>query len=568
MIKKQKEYINFTNLAIDIAKNTEFLNKKTKELEEILLGIEKQELLVPVIGGFSSGKSSLINNFLGADILGVAITPETSIATELRYDENEKIRAVKDDGSNYDFTLDKLQEVQENAQDYNHIKLFLNNEKLKNISPLVLVDMPGFNAPVATHNKAIARYMPSGCFFVALLSGADEKTIQTNFLNELSGIYSREKDFIFCISKTNLISQDDAESIAGCVKDQLEGYFNYENNIEFLDDNGGIKLNTILQKINCDKLFEKITKPSLVLASNEMESSINTVISGLKYNKDEAEKFITEMKNSIIQINKEKENSLQNIQNRYGNSSVEGILGAVRSALNSNVSMLAQTALSGENLQKDISNIVNSVLPAEIQKRLAGISKNVIDSFSINIKDMTFNQKDIKTWADGLKTFVDSACFIADNALTGGKQTRNLAVDTVATQAGTFLAKQALAKIGFVINPIVGSVLSIAFSILPSLFSKVAENKREENIREKIKSEIIPSVISQIKPEIESKLSNQIAEIIENISQAFSQKVLQKQAEIENAQNEKEKIIGDIEQQISILSDTREKLKKTMNKYL
>ena len=66
-------------------------NYDEKELQNLILEIKKQELLVPVIGNFSAGKSSLINEFLGEKSLSVAITPETSIATELRYSTINKI---------------------------------------------------------------------------------------------------------------------------------------------------------------------------------------------------------------------------------------------------------------------------------------------------------------------------------------------------------------------------------------------------------------------------------------------------------------------------------------------
>ena len=49
--------------------------------------------------------------------------------------------------------------------------------------------MPGFNAPIATHNKAILKYMPSGVYFIVLLSGSDEKTITLSLLKELNAIY-------------------------------------------------------------------------------------------------------------------------------------------------------------------------------------------------------------------------------------------------------------------------------------------------------------------------------------------------------------------------------------------
>lgn len=60
-------------------------------LSDIQSQIEHAELIVPVVGGFSAGKSTLINSFLGTEILPTAVTPETALATELRYSETDYI---------------------------------------------------------------------------------------------------------------------------------------------------------------------------------------------------------------------------------------------------------------------------------------------------------------------------------------------------------------------------------------------------------------------------------------------------------------------------------------------
>ena len=53
----------------------------------------ERELLVPVVGAFSAGKSSLLNAIMGSSILPMDIKPETAIPTELRHDTHERIEA-------------------------------------------------------------------------------------------------------------------------------------------------------------------------------------------------------------------------------------------------------------------------------------------------------------------------------------------------------------------------------------------------------------------------------------------------------------------------------------------
>lgn len=542
MTNKQKSYIECGNKAINIAQNTDCLNNKIQELSLLTKSIENQELLVPVIGGFSSGKSSLINNFLGSKVLEISVVPQTAIATELRYSQDEKIEAIKDDDSIEIFDINDLKKVEEKAQAYNHIKLYLNNQKLKEIEPIVLVDMPGFNAPIDTHNKAILRYMPSGVYFIALLSGADEKTITKTYITELNGIYARGKEFQLCISKTNMLPQSDIEQIKSYTKETLEMEFGYSKDIELLDDNSGAKLEKILKDIDIESLFESIYKPHISMNLKEMESTINTTISALRYDKQDAINAIDELKNGISQIEIEKKKAIDNANSKYNNTNIEGIIGVVSSELNSNATTLAQSALNGKDIQKDINNIISSVLPSEIQKRLSGIQQNVIDNFKLSISNIDMKVSDIQIWADGLKEFASAASVVAgsigsillnndnDNDNDNDKKLRNLLVWTI---------------------------LSAVLAILPRIVDKLADSKKLEAIKEQVQNEVIPSILSQIRPKLNEYFAQITNEIIDTISQKFTQKMSEKEDEIKNAQKEKELAISEVENKILYLEDRR-----------
>lgn len=571
MLNKQQNYLNFTSKAKELTNKHECLNKHQSNLADLEDSIKNQELLVPVIGGFSSGKSSLINSFLATNILSVNITPETAIATELRYSTDERLEAVKDSGSSETYPLSELSNLQAKAQNYHHLRLYLNNQKLKDIEPIILVDMPGFNAPIATHNKAILHYMPSGVYFIALLSGADEKALQRSYLNELNGIYQRNKEFTFCISKTNLIPQSDIVDIANCIKDQLEVDFGYDQEIELLDDDSGAILEKILNNIDCEMLFERIFKALLDIIKTELESALNTTISALRYSEQDAKDAISELENKLAIIESQKEQSLQNAQSKYANTNIEEILNIARSALEANVFTLAHIALRGGDIEKGISNIINSVLPAQIQKCLNVVSKNVIDNFSVSIRGTNFDATGIQTWADGLKDFVETACFVANTALNkdiNSKQSSNALVSSATGLLGGQLVEKALSKLGFAINPLVGVLLNTVFAILPGIFSKIADQKREEAVQEKILTEVIPSIIAQIRPDLSNFVNIQIKEIISNIAVAFEKTIAQKQAQIEQATAQKANEIEGIEIEISKLEALRDELRTLAKQYL
>ena len=79
--------------------------------------IAGQELIVPIVGSFSAGKSSLINALIGEPLLPVAITPETALPTELRFADKEWLQAVRSDGKEERHLVSDLRAVQERASE-------------------------------------------------------------------------------------------------------------------------------------------------------------------------------------------------------------------------------------------------------------------------------------------------------------------------------------------------------------------------------------------------------------------------------------------------------------------
>ena len=127
MIQTQKKYSDYLQEVKNILKDTNVEISKINFYEE---KINNTELIVPVVGGFSAGKSTLINQFLGENILSIALTPETALATELRYSENSYIKAIKKDDTFDKYEISEIDIIKEKAKNYKYIKLYLNNPTL------------------------------------------------------------------------------------------------------------------------------------------------------------------------------------------------------------------------------------------------------------------------------------------------------------------------------------------------------------------------------------------------------------------------------------------------------
>ncbi|OOF50133.1 dynamin family protein [Rodentibacter trehalosifermentans] len=95
-IEKQQQFLNYISQLNEIIKpifneEREILNDIAQLNNEIKMTV----LVIPVIGSFSAGKSTLINSFLGKEYLFTDVRPETALAAELHYSNNEKLLQLR-----------------------------------------------------------------------------------------------------------------------------------------------------------------------------------------------------------------------------------------------------------------------------------------------------------------------------------------------------------------------------------------------------------------------------------------------------------------------------------------
>ncbi|WP_104758049.1 hypothetical protein [Helicobacter salomonis] len=408
-----------------------------------------------------------------------------------------------------------------------------------------------------------------GVHFIALVCSATEKIITQSFLRELEGIERANKQFSLVLSKTNLVAPSDLEEIKQAVTDQLSLHFSTQEPIEFLDDhNGGAVLNQMLGRIDSEMLFKRIFHARLELLYTEMCSQLQTELRGLHSNQEENQALIQSLQEEMSQIETQRQQALEQAQSRYANHNLEGILTEVRGALEGNVNLLVQIILQGGDFEREINNIIRPVLLAEIQRKLIGINQHIIEDFQMSVRGIAFEAGDLNTWADHLKSFVESSCFAAMRALENKQEGKAGFLSNLALASSGAVALQTLGRLGFTINPLVGTILSTLLSILPGIFSKFVQSKKEEAVREKIANQVIPSILAQIRPELSAYFSTQVNTIIAQTSQVFSERIAQKQAQIQQIQEQRSQQTQDLQSQISVLESALSNLEHLHQQYL
>ncbi len=121
----------------------------------------EQPLLVTVMGEFSSGKSSFVNAFIGADVAATGITPTTATINVVKYGHERGGRIHGRDGSARDLAWDDLHPhlrglTPEAAAAIDRVEILL---PLDHLTKVHLVDTPGLNSILPEHEETARAFI-------------------------------------------------------------------------------------------------------------------------------------------------------------------------------------------------------------------------------------------------------------------------------------------------------------------------------------------------------------------------------------------------------------------------
>lgn len=381
MLESQKAFATY------LKKMQELLNDQEFSFDHTLLQrVIETELVVPVIGAFSAGKSSLLNSLIGSDILPVGIAPETELATELRYSSEPHLLAIRPDGMQERLPVEALSSINRRSSEFSHLRLYLDSEALKTIAPLVLVDMPGFGSSLENHNKAISYYLPRGVHFIVLTS-VEDGNITQSILRKLDELKTYNTEFTFLISKCNLRATNQVEEVQSYIDDQLRVYFGAHYRSIALGNQGGGELVHALTTLQPDALFSHLFLDILKEQNFEILAQINLALSMLKKDKAESEQTALSLRQALIQLQEQRKEVESDLKDSYSGKMLDRSLRSLDNALNESLEELV--TLSGNKnphaLSNTLSDIIRNSLATTIKSEVQDISTSMVDRIASNL---------------------------------------------------------------------------------------------------------------------------------------------------------------------------------------
>ncbi len=504
--------------------------------------------MIPVVGNFSAGKSTLLNRFLGSSVLPTGITPETSLATELHYSANQRIEAFSNNdekAESFELNEQSFEVIKENAPKYSYLKVYLNNEALKNSAPLVFVDMPGFDSPISSHTHA--KYLERGVHFVILasiLASVEEGALTKRMVRELKNLLEFDKGLSFILSKTNLRTPSQVEEVSHYIQDQIQDYLDLTTHLIRSDKDNNALLE-VADKIDAEKLFSALYLERLKFLNSQLQNSLKSVIESFDYSKEKALEEIKALDLGVKDIEKTYEKLRANLEEEYSSVAVGSVVKKVLEDVREQKSYLAASIAWPKNLNSEIESITQQSLIKNAKLEIEKINLSFSKDFHAEFESLNKLSSDLSVNLEhGIELGINALSVI----LSKNPVTRPFA-----------LILQGL-------KPLLKDLLTLLPNIINSFFRN--EEKEPAKLENLIEVKVMPEIQHKLKKVLPGLFNEALQNSLKSLKDRCELEITHKKQEIALAQTEKEKHLNDLEEQKQALENKINALSNLEQQYL
>lgn len=388
------------------------------------INTDNKEIVIPIVGEFSSGKTTLINALTDGKKLETSSRPTTSVVYEILFGQNKEFAQLfKIDGEICN--LEDISSIKnDDLSNIERIRIFDTSNKIDEST--ILVDTPGLSSNDSKHIEALSKYLPNADALILCIDANQQITnslleflkindlahlpiylvitkADTKSSSEIKGI----KDYI---AKNIKLSVDNIVAISS-VKNELSEFYDLISKIQ--NSKNDIINNVLQHRLNCikkylrdytenllttittDKKIEKELKEQQ-RKLDKLSNSINILIEDTKSNVADIEY------ETIKEFSRVISNKLENIISKRTKDSDEQAIGVVNSTSN----------LVVENYQNEIrKNLL--VLARQRKNTDLGIPLRSLESINVDeieMSPLSYNidlgsagQSQIKHISNGLK---------------------------------------------------------------------------------------------------------------------------------------------------------------------
>lgn len=535
-------------------KTQEIMARYELDTEEVTDAVEEMshfQVTAPLVGGFSTGKSSLINSVIGEQLLSTNISPETAIPAEIASGD-DIVTLIKKDGEET-IPLSLFASRKLSANTHTLMRVYTSNEFFQQIPSVKLVDMPGFDSGIAVHNKAIDEYLPKSLAYI-LTVAADEGTLRESIITFLNELKIYRVPVYVVITKSNKVTpeqlQETKEHIADtvhrflgvdhvevavtCAKGRnvdVRGFQNILLEIEGRSQEIFIKTFTGRLERICEKAENYLT--------SRLEQS-DLSLEGVQLEKEKLEKNLLNLKEDF---QREKENFDQQVE-----KCIEFIKNKILQDLRASASTMESMLLQGTDITEKINTIIRNAIASGMQNELEPKLKRYLQQIAEMVNSTIYGDTNIQ---------LDSATLQNDEELGNAVQVLLTSLVSAAASffAGTSLAAS-LGLTGAMLGPIGAAVGAVAGALISS-FITAGKKKKQERERRELASQKVQEIIQSVSMDAGGKAETEIRNYVAGVNEKIAEE-LKKEKEI------LEKALEDTETKLREGTMAREQERKQM----
>ena len=377
------------NRVIEIAESLE-----QKSIAERLRAIEERaqnpsaQLILPLIGEFSAGKTSLINALTDSKVLEIASLPTTATLYQIIFGAPEnKAVALSAEGEEVELQLDALKN--DELKKYPTVTLFDTSTKVP--KDIIFVDTPGLSSPDPKHREVLTSILPR--VDAILLTVDANQAVTRSLIDFVKSMRLAEKPIYLILNKIDTKSsselQDLKRGIARDVDlpiDSLVCASAYANNIS--------ELQQLLTKIQAEKT--QIIAKVDALRTKELVGELRSFIAEVLRSSSSPQ----ELKEAV----RAQERELERLQNniRQLMERVEAKLSDKVDETQSTLRAQLWSSLNGILSKKGIS--YNDAIEAEVINVKTILLQNFTRQVATTIREVNASNRDIRVQLPSAET--------------------------------------------------------------------------------------------------------------------------------------------------------------------
>ncbi|WP_298482114.1 dynamin family protein [uncultured Ruminococcus sp.] len=483
----------------------------TEKLEYAIAEIPDFKVTVPFIGGFSTGKSSLLNTLMERELLSTEITPETAVPTEVSYG-TDSVTYCTENGETYG-KPEELNTKTLSAEHVHLVKLTLENAFLKQIPTLKLVDMPGFDSGCEVHNRAIDDYLPNSLAYLITVS-ADEGTIRESVLRFLDELKLNEKPVFMVITKSDKIMPDELEETVSHIRQTMEQKMGLQNvkiaiTSSAMEEAEELKELLLELQSQSDQIFQRFYSQRLCVQLDNIRIYLKQQLS---LRSSDAEQLQADKELLEEQI-KSLQNSVEEEKSRFAeqaNRCISAVQNRVGDDLRKSASVLENLLIQGGSIQDKVNYTVRNAITSEIHNQLEPKIRRYLN----NISDLM--------QAGNFQT--DTSAPLLQPGMIEDNERMRSSLQNIVTPVSSGIA----VIVGSILGPIGAAVGFIVGTFIGNAINKHARKKEAAQKREAAAQrvrEIIQEVTASVRPQIESSILEMTDKVNAEIDVAIAEKV-------------------------------------------